>query len=204
MRPKAVVRLLRPHHCVKNVLVLCPLFFNGRLFDPSRWGEAAVAFAAFTCVAAAVYALNDCMDARRDRLHPTKRFRPVASGEVSRGAALALAGALCAAAAGALACVRAPGMALAWLGAYVAVNVLYSLGLALTFYALWAANQPCAGLIWTVPVALLILMRYELAADADADGDPVEVLLHDPFMLALCALYGAVLLALLYLPGLAA
>ena len=54
-------------------------------------------------------------------------------------------------------------------------------------------------LIFTVPVVLLITMKYSLAIEGESDGDPVEVLLHDKVLLALCVLYLAIMFMILYL-----
>lgn len=79
---KAYIRLLRPKHCIKNILVLLPLVFSGRLFERDLQGQTAAAFVAFCLVASMVYIINDIKDAERDRQHPTKCRRPIASGAV--------------------------------------------------------------------------------------------------------------------------
>ena len=84
------LKLLRPHHWVKNGFVLAPLIFAGLLLHvPSLILELS-AFAVFCVVSSAVYAFNDVFDREQDRNHPTKRNRPVASGEVPVSAALAI------------------------------------------------------------------------------------------------------------------
>ena len=87
---------LRPRQWVKNVFVLAALVFAGRLDDPSAVGRALGAFAVFCALSSAVYLVNDVRDREADRLHPVKRRRPIAAGEVSPGvaggAAIALAG----------------------------------------------------------------------------------------------------------------
>ena len=54
-------------------------------------------------------------------------------------------------------------------------------------------------LIFTVPIVLLITMKYSLDIEGESDGDPVEVLLHDKALLAICILYLAVMFMILYL-----
>jgi 4-hydroxybenzoate polyprenyltransferase len=91
-----LVRLMRPGDWVKNVFVLPALVFS--LSSPRPEGfslvtpivDTALAFVAFCLIASGFYAINDVFDAEKDRLHPVKRRRPVASGAVSRRAALAL------------------------------------------------------------------------------------------------------------------
>jgi 4-hydroxybenzoate polyprenyltransferase len=92
-----VLRLMRPRQWTKNLLLFAALVFAGQLFHPSAFLTACLAFAAFCLASSSVYVVNDVLDVERDRLHPEKRRRPVASGRVSRGAAIALAAGLTAA-----------------------------------------------------------------------------------------------------------
>lgn len=91
---KEYIRLLRPKHCIKNILVLLPLVFSGQLFDPKLLGRATGAFVAFSALASLVYIINDIRDAERDRQHPTKCRRPIASGAVPVSHAVAEAAVL--------------------------------------------------------------------------------------------------------------
>ena len=91
---KNYLRLLRPKHYVKNVLVLLPLFFSGRFFERMPLCVGLLGFAAFCLLSSLVYIVNDLRDAPADRLHPTKCRRPIASGAVGVPSALALAAAL--------------------------------------------------------------------------------------------------------------
>lgn len=84
-----------------------------------------------------------------------------------------------------------------------------NMGMCLTltnvFYALWSMDEKTktlynnAYLILTVPIVLLITMKYSLRVEGASDGDPVEVLLHDKVLLILCALYLLVMFVILYL-----
>ena len=84
-------------------------------------------------------------------------------------------------------------------------NMGMCLTLANVFYALWSMDEKTMSfynneyLIFTVPIVLLITMKYSLDIEGESDGDPVEVLLHDKVLLALCVLYLAVMFAILYL-----
>ncbi|HKP97420.1 MAG TPA: decaprenyl-phosphate phosphoribosyltransferase [Fibrobacteria bacterium] len=121
---RALAELARPAHWIKNVFVLAGVFFAEDWSRPGTLLLAAAAFAAFCLAASAVYCVNDALDAEEDRAHPRKRERPLAAGRVSAHAAYALASAL---AAGALAFSLYAGPRLAvCLGAYAAVNLLYS------------------------------------------------------------------------------
>ena len=86
-----LVRLVRPRDWLKNVFVLLPLPFavgSGSVLDPFA---VAVGLAAMSLASSAAYVFNDWWDAERDRRHPDKRRRPIASGRVSSGAAGGLA-----------------------------------------------------------------------------------------------------------------
>jgi 4-hydroxybenzoate polyprenyltransferase len=77
-----MVRTLRPHQWVKNLFVLAPVVFARELTRPTFILGALGAFAVFCLLAGAVYTLNDLVDVEADRIHPVKRFRPIASGQV--------------------------------------------------------------------------------------------------------------------------
>lgn len=68
---------------MKNVFVLAPLFFTGRLLDGTLLVPTLLVFAAYCLAASSIYCLNDARDAEADRLHPKKRLRPIASGALS-------------------------------------------------------------------------------------------------------------------------
>jgi 4-hydroxybenzoate polyprenyltransferase len=78
---------LRPQQWVKNLFVFAALIFGRRLFSPSVW-PALAAFAIFCALSGAIYLVNDVADREKDRLHPRKRERPIASGQLSARAAL--------------------------------------------------------------------------------------------------------------------
>jgi 4-hydroxybenzoate polyprenyltransferase len=82
-----LVQLLRPWQWSKNGILFAGLIFSRHLLDPAYAGRAILAFVVFCLASSSVYALNDVLDAARDRTHPAKRNRPVAAGRVSRKAA---------------------------------------------------------------------------------------------------------------------
>ena len=265
---KNYLRLLRPKHYVKNVLVLLPLFFSGRFFERMPLCVGLLGFAAFCLLSSLVYIVNDLRDAPADRLHPTKCRRPIASGAVGVPSALALAAALGAAVLllGILA--RFPAGSWLCMGVYLLVNLGYSFGLknvpildvallvsgfllrvlfgasvtgitisnwlyltvvsisfylalgkrrgelrrqsdtarpvlryyndaflsrnmsscltlAVVFYSLWSVDEANAGthLVWTVPLVLCLCLKYSLTVEGNSDGDPVEVIYGDKFLL---------------------
>jgi 4-hydroxybenzoate polyprenyltransferase len=112
---------------MKNGLVFSALLFSGRLLDSTFIWLAALAFASFCLASSSVYCLNDSLDAREDRLHPKKRFRPVASGLISPVQAIALAG-LLAVSAVALSFAVDLGLSVVIL-VYLGINLLYTFAL---------------------------------------------------------------------------
>jgi len=87
---RAWIRLLRPQQYVKNALVFVPVF-AAHQFSLGTFSKAAITFLAFCPVASSVYLLNDISDAEVDRLHPTKRNRPIAVGAIPPLGAAAVA-----------------------------------------------------------------------------------------------------------------
>jgi 4-hydroxybenzoate polyprenyltransferase len=133
---RGLVKTLRPHQWVKNLFVLAPMFFHKDVFlataqgpalNLTVTGRALTATAVFCLLAGAVYTINDVVDIAADRVHPVKRYRPIASGAVSERLALGLAAALvlCSLA---LATFLSPAFALVAL-VYFTENVAYSLKL---------------------------------------------------------------------------
>jgi 4-hydroxybenzoate polyprenyltransferase len=123
--PTAYALSLRPKQWLKNVLVFAALVFSHQLTDSRAFAEVVVAFLCFCAASSAVYLLNDLRDRESDRLHPVKRFRPIASGKVPQGHAAGMSLALAFAA---LAVAFAISSYFAGLIAgYMLLNVLYSL-----------------------------------------------------------------------------
>lgn len=123
----AFLRALRPHQWTKNLLVFAALLFSKHLFEPQPFLRAFLAFVAFCGLAGAVYLWNDVADIEQDRLHPKKRKRPVAAGELSIRAATLGAMALVAGAL-ALSFWVDDGLGLC-AAAYLGLNLAYSFGL---------------------------------------------------------------------------
>ena len=80
---KTIIKLLKIKHYVKNIVVFIPLVFSLKFLEFNATLEAIIAFIAFDLIASAVYIFNDILDVENDKLHPVKKFRPIASGEVS-------------------------------------------------------------------------------------------------------------------------
>ena len=80
---KEIIRLIRPHQWIKNLVVLFPIFFGGALGHLESLYEGCITMIAFSCIASSIYCLNDIIDVEDDRRHPKKCNRPLASGRVS-------------------------------------------------------------------------------------------------------------------------
>ena len=279
---------MRVHHYIKNLLIFAPLACSGQLFNTEKLLQGTAGFLAFCLIASSVYILNDLKDVEKERRHPTKCKRPIASGAVKPHAAMLLAAACILG--GTLLCffTSKSFWALFWLEVYLGINLAYSFGmknvplldiailaagflirvlygacltqiiisnwlyltvlalalyfalgkrrnelkqlggetravlkaypvnfldknmgmcltLANVFYALWSmdANTVQAYhsdfVVFTVPIVLLITLKYSMNVEGVSDGDPVEVLLHDKILLLLCLFYAAVMFFILYI-----
>lgn len=88
---RAAIKTGRPQEWIKNVFVFAGLLFSGKFNDPHAVLEAFLTFVAFCAISSAGYYVNDLVDIELDRRHPKKRFRPLAAGELSEGAAKTIA-----------------------------------------------------------------------------------------------------------------
>ncbi|HUP12090.1 MAG TPA: UbiA prenyltransferase family protein [Niastella sp.] len=84
------LKLLRPKDWAKNLFLLLPLFFSGELFNWGQYPALLAGIAAFSCLASSIYIINDYRDIEDDRKHHEKRSRPLASGAVSKSAAIVI------------------------------------------------------------------------------------------------------------------
>ena len=80
---RALYRTMRPKQWAKNVFIFAGLFFDGKLLDPSKLLASVAAFAIFCLVSSAIYLINDLADIEKDRRHPVKKNRPLASGQLA-------------------------------------------------------------------------------------------------------------------------
>ena len=85
---KDYIKLLRVNHYIKNLLVFFPMFFRGVIFDSEKLIRAGLGFICLCFVSSAVYILNDYKDIEKDRNHPTKKSRPLASGRIRSQSAI--------------------------------------------------------------------------------------------------------------------
>ncbi|MCP9486533.1 MAG: UbiA prenyltransferase family protein [Gaiellaceae bacterium MAG52_C11] len=143
---------LRPRQWSKNLLLFAGIVFAAEIGDPRRWLQAGAALLLYCAASSAAYLLNDLVDAPADRLHPVKRRRPLARGELTRRTAALAAGAL----------------------ALIAIVLAVSLGLvALGFLALFLAIQAAytfglkhVAIVDVMAIAGLFVIRAAAGADA--------------------------------------
>lgn len=286
------LKLMRPKHWIKNLLIFIPIVFSKRLLELETLGKTVGAFFAFSLLSSGIYILNDIRDVELDRQHEVKKNRPIASGRVSIQSAFVLH----------ILVIIVAFISNIWLCGfdvkplslmiiYFVTNVGYSLGLknipfvdisllvsgfmirvfygasiigenvsewvaltiislsfylslgkrrneivkldgtttsrkvlkyysysfldkfmylclsiAIVFYALWSADEGIIEkfhtnkLIWTVPLVILLMMKYSSDIESDSNGDPVEVITHDKVLMLLGIVYSIILLLLIYVP----
>jgi decaprenyl-phosphate phosphoribosyltransferase len=162
----AWLRAMRPKQWVKNILVFAAPVAAGALFDPRVLVNTLWAFLAFSLISASIYLINDVRDVEADRLHPKKRFRPIAAGELTPRTATALA-----------AVTMAASLAIGWwvapmLGITLAVYWVLQVG-----YSMFLKHQPIIDLAM---VAAGFLLR------AVAGGVASGIELSQWFLLVAC------------------
>lgn len=81
--PRNIFRLLRPRQWIKNFAIYAAVLFSGKLFDLGTMQQLFFGFLVFCAISSAIYVINDIFDVKKDRLHPFKRFRPLANKDVS-------------------------------------------------------------------------------------------------------------------------
>ena len=286
---KNYLKLMRVHHYLKNVLIFLPLVFSQNLFDLTLLKKTILGFFAFSILSSIVYIINDIQDVEKDRKHPTKCKRPIASGAVSVKEAYILAVVI--AVIGITLNYFACGVNLLGWGfvlLYVGLNFAYSmglknlpiiditilvsgflirvlygsavtaievsnwlyltvismsfylglgkrrneldaqgsksrkvlkfynhdfldknmymcLGLTIVFYSLWCVDSTTierysnSNIVWTVPLVMLICMKYSLNVEGNSDGDPVSVLLKDKILMGMVFLYVLIVLLIIYI-----
>lgn len=169
---KLILAQLRVAHWLKNALVLAPLFFSFS-FTLTALGHSLLALISFCAMASAVYVVNDLVDEARDKIHPIKKNRPLASGRVRRQQAEALAVALVAI--GGMPLIFLPiGVAYA-LGIYLLLNIAYSLGLK------------------TVAIIDVMIVAFGFVLRVAVGGYAISV--HISHWIALCTFFLALFLA---------
>jgi 4-hydroxybenzoate polyprenyltransferase len=214
----AILKSARPHQWVKNIFVAAPLVFARRIDDVTALLHTSVAVAGFCLISSSVYLLNDLVDVEKDRAHPLKRLRPLASGALSvRSAKIA---ALVLAVGGLLLTLSLGVLPAAIAGAYMVVNLAYSLrlkhvpfvdvasiaaGFLLRVLA-GAAAIPVEPSVWLLTCTLLLASflgfgkrTHELRTSGGRGGDQRKVLdRYNPNVLRFLVNFLAILTILAY------
>lgn len=149
-----VLKTARPKQWVKNVLVFAAPAAAGRLGEASVFGDALLGFVAFLLASVGTYFVNDALDHRADRLHPKKRWRPVAAGWLSLRFAWTT---------GAVALIAGLGMGFAVtpaLGFLIAGYVAMTLS-----YGIWLKHVPIVDLVCVAAGFVLRMIAGGLATD---------------------------------------
>lgn len=123
----ALLKLLRPHQWLKNLMLLFPPFLGGTLLQTGLSAQAVLPLSAFCLASSATYIFNDILDADRDALHPRKSLRPIPAGQIGKPLGTVYAAAILGAAMILGAMVSKTFLFL--LLTYLAVSAAYSLGL---------------------------------------------------------------------------
>ena len=149
---------LRPRQWIKNLFVFAGLIFSHKLFTGDAW-RALEAFVIFCALSGAVYLVNDVADRERDRAHPRKRLRPIASGALAVRAAL----------------VAALGLTLAGLVAATTLGLAFLLTAAtyavlLTSYSIWLKHVVLVDVLAVAAGFVLRAMAGAFAVDVDISG----------------------------------
>ncbi|MDQ6607084.1 MAG: decaprenyl-phosphate phosphoribosyltransferase [Actinomycetota bacterium] len=172
---RAWVRAARVRQWPKNLLVFAAPVAAGALGRPGVLARVAVAFGVFCLLASGAYLINDVSDAAEDRRHPVKRHRPIASGAVPAGRAVAVAAAAILVGAAAAGAVGWGLLAVA--GGYIALNVLYTSwlrGIAIADIAAIAAafvlRATAGGIAADIPISRWLIIVVSFAAVFVAAG----------------------------------
>lgn len=198
-----LIESLRPQQWTKNLFVLAALPFGLKLFDPAAVAMALAAFVVFCALSGVVYLVNDLYDRDHDRLHPTKRARPIAAGTLSPKTAALSAGVIAAVALGAALWIGTAfavvsgsylvlfGLYSRWLKHLVIIDVLsIAIGFVLRTYAgALAIAVPVSDwlLVCTVLLALFLALskrRHEITLLAEGAGGHRRILdEYNPYLL---------------------
>ncbi len=281
---KSILKLMRIKHYIKNLLIFAPVFFARSILDVNLVFKVGLGFVSFCVVSSIVYIINDIHDVDKDREHPIKKNRPIASGKISINQAWMLAFFLFIVSFALNLVWINNGFSLLILYGYLLLNLAYSfylkkipivdvtvivigfilrivyggvlvsiqlsnwliltviaisyylalgkrrnelsrngnqsrdvlehynkefldkmmyvmLSLFIVFYSLWTVSITGDSqiLIWSIPLVILVVMKYSLIIESNSFGDPADVLFSDPVLLLLSGFYGLFMIIVLYI-----
>lgn len=283
---KNYIKLMRPKHYIKNLLIFLPLIFNGTLFAGGL-SKAFLGFICFCLVASSIYIINDIKDKEKDKIHKSKRNRPIASGKIPVKNAIIFLGIIILSIILIIIFSQMKPIAILFLIIYFIINLAYSFGLknlpiidisiiasgfilrilygaslldievsnwllltimaislylalgkrkkeiefnglksrkvlqyytanflsnssnmfltmAIIFYSLWACDSNIVEannnlMIWTIPLVIILSLRYNLVIESNSDGDPTEIILGDKVILILGFILALMFIGILYI-----
>ena len=169
-----LLRSLRARQWTKNTVIFAALIFSRHIGDLQSVARASLAFGVFCLLSSAVYLINDVFDLSSDRAHPTKRFRPIAAGEVPTAVAVAV------------------GLVLG--GGTILLAWLLSRSFALTAAAYLAANVFYSAWLKRVVILDVMVISMGFVLRAIAGGFVIDV--HVSAWLILCTILLSLFLAL--------
>ena len=285
---KKYLKLLRVKHYIKNFLVFLPLFFSQNLINTDKILISITGFILFSLVSSIVYIINDMKDIEKDKKHPLKSKRPLASGEISIKKAVAIIILLFFIISCLIVFISQFNtnlfMSIILLSIYLILNIAYSFGLknfplidiiilsfgfvlrvlfggaiisvnisswlyltifsisfylglgkrrneyikhtdkdtrtvlkfynkdfldknmymcmslAIAFYALWAKDYNNIIILWSVPLVMIMAMKYSFNIETkDSEGDPTEIILKDKVLILLGFIYVILMLFGIYI-----
>lgn len=269
---KKYLELIRVKHWIKNILIFVPMMC-GKVLNKNNIYLCILGFISFSLISSFIYIINDIKDIDKDKLHERKKYRPIASGKISKKLALIIAILLIILGLIINYIIKSSllNISMYLLIAYIFINILYSyyfkniviidvsllslgfilriyygaslvnikvsdwlfltimcgslflglgkrkkelvsninvreslknyneifldkfqyitLTLMIVFYSLWSIDQSIRYMVLTVPLVLVIFMRYCLIMETNTEGDPVSILYSDKLLLLLCFIY---------------
>lgn len=287
---KNYLKLMRVKHYIKNLIIFIPLVFSKNLFNVKFFWVSLCGFLIFCLTSSVIYIINDINDVEKDRQHPTKCKRPIASGAISKRQAVIVAVILIIIVAlGQGLLMYREGISLVsgiLLICYLLLNLFYSRGgknvaildvvilsagymirvfygacmievevslwlyltvltgslylglgkrrneivqstsgntravlrfynydfldkcmymcisLAINFYALWSMQTDYRAMIWTVPLVIIMIMKYSLQIEnKELEGNPVDIIVHDKTMCGFSVFYAVAVISIIYFGG---
>lgn len=274
------LKLIRIKHWIKNFLIFIPIIC-GDVVNYDNIITTILGFFSFSFASSCIYIINDIKDMEKDKLHPRKKKRPLASGKISKKSAIIISmimliGSLTL---NYLTNIKLIDISLYILLIYIIINILYSFGLkniaiidvmllmlgfilrvyygsflidievsnwlfltimsgalflglgkrkkelihnknvrlslkeynkefldkfqyttlsmTLLFYSLWTMEKNIDYLVYTIPIVVIIFMRYCLDIEKQEEGDPATIFYSDIFLLVTCFLYAVIMLLIL-------
>lgn len=267
------LKLIRVKHWIKNILIFLPIIC-ARMLNSDSIVKTILGFLSFSLISSFIYIINDIKDIEKDKNHPRKKNRPLASGAVKKQTAILIAVVMLILSLSITIIINKSitNLSLYLLLSYMIINIAYSLGLkniaiidivllssgfilrvyygaslfdievsswlfltilnaslflglgkrrkelmntkesrivlkdynesflekfqyltltlTIVFYSLWTIEQNIKYLYFTIPLLMIIFMKYCLFIEKNDEGDPITVLFEDKILILLCIIYG--------------